>query len=273
MKRLHLFEFNDQAWLPSSLRDALTDYLQFVITKGRAYAPIVPHLKHALECANTNRVVDLCSGGGGAWPSVLPEMSDTLHIELTDKFPNEQAFRQIQAASPAQIQFHAQPVDASAVSSELTGFRTLFSSFHHFPPDQARAILSDAVQKGQGIGIFEGTQRSAPAIVLMLLTPLIVLLVTPLIRPFRWSRLFWTYCPPIVPLMVPFDGIVSCLRTYSPDELRAMVAGIPNAQTYHWEIGEEKPARGGLPITYLIGYPKSNASDSVVDVDSREVSS
>jgi hypothetical protein len=256
VKRLHLFEFNDQAWLPSSLRDALTDYLQFAIKVGRPYAPIVPILKDALTRTDSQRVIDLCSGGGGAWAVMLPEMPASLQVQLTDKFPNVPAFRLLQSAAPAQVQFHSESVDASAVPPEMTGFRTLFSSFHHFPPDQARAILQDAVEKRQGIGIFEATQRSAPAILMMLLTPLVVLLSTPFIRPLRLSRLFWTYLPPVMPLLVPFDGIVSCLRTYSPEELRALVQELPpDAQNYHWDIGEAKAARGGLPVTYLLGYP------------------
>jgi len=30
MRRFQIFEIEDQAWLPNSIRDALTDYLQFV---------------------------------------------------------------------------------------------------------------------------------------------------------------------------------------------------------------------------------------------------
>jgi len=71
-----------------------------------------------------------------------------------------------------------EPVDVTGVPDELVGFRTLFSAFHHFRPEQARAILGDAVRKHQGIAIFEGTYHSALAMFLMLLVPLMVLLVT-----------------------------------------------------------------------------------------------
>ena len=133
-----------------------------------------------------------------------------------------------------------------------TVFGTLFSSFHHFRPEQARAILADAVEKKQGIAVFEGTRRSPLALVLMLLVPLIVLISTPFIRPFRWSRLIWTYLIPIVPLLSLFDGLVSCLRTYTCDELRELVTGLDE---YDWEIGEEPARHGPIPVTYLIGLP------------------
>jgi hypothetical protein len=53
-----------------------------------------------------------------------------------------------------------------------------------------------------------------------------------------------------------FDGILSCLRTYSPKELLQLTSGL-SASGYRWEVGEE--GRRGLsgPITYLIEYPPS----------------
>jgi hypothetical protein len=76
--------------------------------------------------------------------------------------------------------------------------------------------------------VFEiGDQSRRPLVVAAIfLMPLVVLLVTPMIRPFRWSRLFWTYLVPAVPFLVLFDGVVSCLRTYTPDELRELTRGL-----------------------------------------------
>ena len=90
---------------------------------------------------------------------------------------------------------------------------------------------------------------------LMCLTPLAALILTLFIRPFRWSRLFWTYVVPVVPLVLLFDGIVSCLRTYTPEELRDFTEEF-SACGYAWEIGEERAARSPVAITYLIGYPE-----------------
>jgi hypothetical protein len=70
------------------------------------------------------------------------------------------------------------------------------------------------------------TARTPAATLGMLGAPLITLAVTPAIRPFRWSRLFWTYLVPAVPAVVLFDGVVSCLRTYTPGELRALTRGL-----------------------------------------------
>ncbi|MFN0111769.1 MAG: hypothetical protein ACKVZH_23165, partial [Blastocatellia bacterium] len=104
------------------------------------------------------------------------------------------------------------------------------------------------------IGIFEGTQRRPGAILGMLFTPLLVWLFTPFIRPFRWSRLLWTYLLPVVPLLVIFDGVVSVLRSYTVAELKAFTEEL-SGNGYEWEVGET-PAQGlRAPVTYLIGYP------------------
>src|SRR4030095_2501265 len=260
MRRIHLIEFHEQPWCPASLRDALTDYLQFAIDIGAPYAAIAERLKQAVERTRAARIVDLCSGGGGPWRKLHREYATTspaVEICLTDIFPNLDAFRLTQAESGANLSFYAKPVNANDVPSELKGFRTLFSSFHHFKPEEAREILRGAVNQLQGIGVFEATARELPAILLMFMTPLVVLLVTPLIRPFRWSRLFWTYVLPLVSLIVLWDGVVSCLRTYSPNELRELTADLAN-DGYSWECGLVKQGRSPIPVTYLIGYPNDH---------------
>ena len=257
MKRLHLFEIHDQEWCPRAIRDAETDYLQFVIAKTKPYAAMVPILAATLQRAGTRRVLDLCSGAGGPWlwlHPVLAEQGVNVSVCLTDKYPNAGAVGQSSRLTAQSVRYHLQPVDATRVPDDLAGFRTMFSAFHHFRPEQARAILADAVRKRQGIAVFEGTHHSALAMLLMLLVPPMVLLMTPFIRPFRWSRLCWTYLIPVVPLVSLFDGLVSCLRTYSVQELRELTEGL-DAKDYQWEFSEVKSTAGPLPITYLLGVP------------------
>ncbi len=258
MKRFQLMEIEDQTWLPKSVRNALTDYLQFMTDRTKPYSPIIPQLERAIELTGANRIIDLCSGGAGPWFSLQTDgrRFSSIKVTLTDKFPNIPAFRQAQSLSNGAMDFVSKPIDATDVPADLVGFRTLFASFHHFRPAQARAILNDAAVKRQGIAVFEVTHRSAPAIALMFLMPLLVLIFTPFIRPFRLSRMLWTYLVPVVPLIVLFDGIVSCLRTYNPSELRALMSELAAETEYQWEIGEQKAEGAPLPVTYLIGYPR-----------------
>lgn len=100
-------------------------------------------------------------------------------------------------------------------------------------------------------------------IALMLAQPLAVRIATPFIRPFRWSRLLWTYLVPVVPFVVLFDGIVSCPRTYTQAELHALTRGL-GAGGYTWEIGEQPIPRAPVALTYLLGYPAARQEPGAV---------
>jgi hypothetical protein len=257
MRRIQFIELHEQPWFPSTLRGEVTDALQFGSEVLKIYAPISALLQGALEASGSRSIVDLCSGSGGPWlelSKVIGGHSAAYGILLTDKFPVRAASGNPQAASANGIRFYEKSVDATKVPAELNGFRTMFTSFHHFPPAQARAILQDAADAGVGIGIFEVTRRAASAVATMFVWWLSPLVLTPFMRPFRWSHLLFTYVLPIIPLVLLFDGVVSCLRSYRPEELRAMVEELEGSK-YHWEIGEQAGNKGSPPITYLIGYP------------------
>jgi hypothetical protein len=261
MRRVQFIELHEQPWFPSSVRDEITDALQFGLDLLNAYAPVTPLLRSAVDSTRSRSIVDLCSGGGGPWLELSRKLQSrephgeppALRIWLTDKYPNLRAVQNVSAASENHISFYPGSVDAMKVPCELQGFRTMFTSFHHFSPEEARAILQNAVDAGEGIGIFEITRRAPSTIGLMFAWALMLFVCTPWIRPFRWSRLLWTYLVPIIPLVLLFDGVVSCLRTYRSRELREIVEKLA-ANEYQWEIGEH--STGKPPITYLIGCPR-----------------
>jgi hypothetical protein len=261
--RLHLFELEDQSWFPAVVRDLATDYLHFVETTFELHRPVVPLLAAALRESARNHVLDLCSGGAGPVPALQKALAAnglTVRFTLTDRFPNVPAFQRAADQSPGVIDFLPEPVDARSVGS-LSGFRTLFNSFHHFRPADAIAVLRDAVRSRQPIGIFEAPDRRlATLLPLLFLTPFLVLLATPFIRPFRWRRLLWTYLVPLVPLTCWWDGVVSTFRAYTPAELERFAAAV-DAEGYHWRAG--RVPIGSVPgrLTFLIGYPVTSASE------------
>ena len=199
MRRIQFIELHEQPWFPSSLRDEITDALQFGLNLLKAYAPIAPLVGSVVNSTESRTIVDLCSGGGGPWLGLYRRLQNTtlaLHIWLTDKYPNLGAFQSVRAVSESYLTFYQSSVDAMKVPPELKGFRTIFSAFHHFSPEEARAILQDAVDASQSIGIFEITRRAPSTVGLMFPWALMSFVSTPFIRPFRWSRLLWTYLVP-----------------------------------------------------------------------------
>jgi hypothetical protein len=274
MRRVQLIELHEQPWFPSSLRDDVTDAVQFGFNLLKAYATIAPLLQNLIDSTGNGTtecqsIVDMCSGGGGPWLDLSRKLrcrkagdSAALQIWLTDKYPNLEAFERVSASSDHHITYYPESVDAMNVPRALKGLRTMFTSFHHFSPEDARAILQNAVDAGESVGIFEITRRAPSTIGIIFMGVLLLFLHTPRIRPFRWSRLLWTYLIPIIPLVLLFDGVVSCLRTYRPQELREILEKL-SACNYQWKIGEL--AGGRAPVTYLIGYPTvAHAPDKTI---------
>jgi hypothetical protein len=221
------------------------------------YRPIVRHLSGAVDAAGAHRLVDLCSGAGGPWPwlyrTVEKSRGGDFHIVLTDMYPNLTAFTRAREDSGGVIDFWPEPIDASHLPENLAGFRTMFTSFHHFRPEQASSILRGAVEQRQGIGVFELPRRSLWTMLTVFLVPLGAWLMAPFMRPFRWARLFWTYIIPVIPFLLWYDGILSCLRAYTPVEMEQLAAQI-GAKDYRWEAGETS---GPVAVAYLLGYPET----------------
>ena len=130
----------------------------------------------------------------------------------------------------------------------------MFSAFHHFRPNAAQAILKDAFAHRRAICVFESGSGTPLGMAAMLGVPLAVLALMPLARPLRWAHLLFTYLVPLLPLLMLWDGMVSMLRIYSPDQMRQLTLDLQSPD-YHWELGHIKVR--GIPdrLPYLIGRP------------------
>ncbi|MFI5316185.1 MAG: class I SAM-dependent methyltransferase [Myxococcota bacterium] len=259
LQRFHFIEVADQSWCPRFLRDGLTDYLRHAESVMRPYDPVLPRLQDALARCGDERVLDLCSGAGGPWVPLLAAWEKTgggpIEIRLSDQRTSPEAWARAAQSSGGIIRPHPEPIDARAVPKNLAGFRTLFAAFHHFRPDEAREIVRDAVRNRRGIAILEVTQRTPLAVLLACFSWLFVMILTPGIRPVRVSRLVFTYLVPLIPLLVTFDGVVSCLRSYTVDEFGAFAAE-GAGDGYEWQIGESRYPGFPIPVTYAIGVPR-----------------
>ena len=258
MRNNSLIEIHDNPAFPPLLRDLFTDALQSLWSFSNSYGAIVPRLRSVLDQLDNSQILDLCSGAGGPLitlaPLLQPAASPTIYICLTDKYPNIEAFQR--AALDSTFSYESRPIDAAQVPADLPGLRTIFSSFHHFGPAEARNILADAFHQRRAIAIFELANPAFKTMLVSCTIPFLAMFLTLRMRPFRWSRLFFTFVIPIIPFTLLFDGVISCLRAYSQQELHALVEGL-SAPTYQWQIGEDRS--GLLPVTYLIGHPTSLA--------------
>ncbi|GAB3201729.1 hypothetical protein ABID22_001385 [Pontibacter aydingkolensis] len=257
--RLQLFELEDQKWFPHVVRQGMQDYLRFMISTLSTYEAALPLLEELLVKTQQQHITDLCSGAGGGIAGIREALSKRMNVPvrvtLTDLYPNLDAYEYLYNESRGTITFVPDPVNALAVPENLHGVRTIFSSFHHFPPHIAKSILQDAVDKKAAIGIFEGAKKSWTEMLLLWVTfPFVIIFVTLFIKPFKLSRILFTYLIPLIPIGILWDGTVSLLRIYPPKKLESLAKKTAGSN-YTWKAG--RVGKGpGKHVIYLIGYPK-----------------
>ncbi len=257
VRRIHAFEFEDLSWFPKNLRNYGTDFLQFGANAFDMYKGVMSVILKGVQSSGNRTIIDIASGGGGGLVKIAEYLKNSIpHIKiiLSDYYPNIAAFKRTKAKQPDVFEYIEYSVNAMDVPHQLKGFRTQFLSFHHFRPKDAKTILQNAVDNNQAIGIFEAQQRNSKNLIQRLFSPIVVLLVTPFIKPFKFDRILFTYLIPIIPLFVLWDGIVSVLRTYTVTELKQMILEVRNHALFEWEVGIAKG--NSTDVLYLLGIPQ-----------------
>lgn len=268
MKRWHLVELEDLPWIPRVIRDGATDILDWMFARLRIYEPVVDRLRATLDATGRRDIVDLCSGGAGGamqMAGYLRASGDTdTRMTLTDRYPSAHAAARIDAMADARLRYSRAPVDALAVPRELDGVRTMYSALHHFRPADVKRLVAAAVADRAPLAFFD--IAAAPALRRMpgVLVPIAALVnfvmilalvpfLVPFVRPFRVSRLVFTYVLPLIPILYAWDGMVSALRAYTPEELAALARAVPGADRYIWDAG--RAGSGVRAVLYLTGRP------------------
>jgi hypothetical protein len=187
------------------------------------------------------------------------EFNEPVEVILTDLFPNIEAFKKREAEGKGDVKARYEPVNALDVPPDLRGVRTLFSVLHHFKPEAARRLLADAVRKREPIAVFEPLERKLHILLFFAFTIFWhALIMTPIVGKMTWQRFLLTYLIPLAPACIWWDGMVSVLRTYTPEELRELAESV-GAPDYQWEAGRfyiPGPFKIKTPTIYLIGFPK-----------------
>ncbi len=255
MGRIQLFEFGDLERCPASLRRALRDAMVLGETRFHTFRDVVGPLIDALKRTQRDQVLDLCSGSGGPWHDLAPAVSDAgveLDVLLSERSGPPPGDLALPATPRVSLSFARQPIDARAVPSGLPGLRTLFNSFHHFRPDEARRVVAQIAEAGEGVVIAELTARRLSSVLWNALAVPLALLVGAAFLGDRRIRA-WTYLGGLLPLVVAWDGVVSCLRSYTAEEIAAIAR---EAAPHHdWQHGELRLGRLPVWITYVTGVP------------------
>lgn len=265
MPRHHAPEIEDEAWCPRVIRDGLTGFVQTSSELLGVYDGATALVAAVVARHRAVRLVDLCSGGGGPLLRLRTALKEKHAVDvdavLTDLYPNVGAFAHAEVRSAGGVVGVREPVDASDVPAELVGVRTIFNGFHHFRPELARRVVVDAARKRQPFISVEVVDRRPMTLLVLMATPLAALLLLPWSRPLTVARVVLTWVVPLIPLGIWWDGMMSCLRSYSVDELRALTSDL-NTADYAFRIEHIAVPWLPLRLTALVGEPTPFASST-----------
>jgi len=256
--RLHAPEIEDEAWCPPFLRDGLTDFLTDSAEVLGLYDAATPTIAGLVERHRATRLVDLCSGAGGPVLRTREQLQRQHAVDvdvlLTDLYPNRDAFARAEQDSRGRVRGRLEATDAACVPDDVVGVRTIFNGFHHFRPALARRIVEDAARKRQPFVSVELVERRPLTVATVLGTPLLAFLLA-LRRPRSPGRLLCSIAVPIIPAAILWDGLMSCLRAYGVDELRALTADLDD-DAYSFRIEQVPTPLVPMRVTMLIGEPR-----------------
>ncbi|PHR42441.1 MAG: hypothetical protein COA32_17480 [Fluviicola sp.] len=266
MKRIQLFEFEDQSWFPDWMRSSLTKLIE-VLLRLTGLTEATTHLvKSKLKELNTQKLVDLGAGAGGVMIDVyqgLKKDDDLKNIQLilTDLYPNQSVIKKINDLEDPNLKYLSSPVDATQLAEVPEGLKTIFNAFHHLPKDKARAVLQSSVKSNSPILIYEMSRNNIPLLIWWLLLPIslviimvMVLFMTPFVKQLTVKQVLFTYVIPIIPIAYAWDGQASFPRTYALSDFDELLKGIDQSN-YKFEIKLFKNVKGKTQGYYVFGRP------------------
>ncbi|MCW5514995.1 hypothetical protein J1G40_01985 [Muriicola sp. Z0-33] len=266
MKRIQLFEFEDFNWFPDWLRTCMTNLivlLQRMLGTSEVLAKLIANV---LKNQGISQITDLGSGSGGVMPDVLQILKEDselneVRLVMTDLYPNASILKKFNENKDDSISYDPSSVDATNFSSAPEGLKTMVNSFHHMPPDKARKILASAQEHKQPLLIYELGDNKLPVLLWWFLLPvsliilmIMVLFMTPFVKPLTWQQLVFTYLIPIIPVCYAWDGQASLPRIYSLKDMEILLSEL-NPQNYVWTKGYAKKNSKKQGI-YVMGLPK-----------------
>ncbi|KAI0830407.1 hypothetical protein F5Y06DRAFT_290705 [Hypoxylon sp. FL0890] len=212
------------------------------------------------KAASESTPSDAAVANPEAKSAAVREEGTAVDFVLTDLHPHVESW-EAAAKKSDRLTYVSHPVDAAHAPADLLRrygrkgengkgiFRLFNLAFHHFDDDLARSILKNTVETSEGFGIFELQDRTPTGLLTCFAFGFFIFLIAPLL--YWWSplRLFWIYVVPIVPFVLVFDGLISCLRTRTADEVEALLRTC-GADTEDWEIHSGKE-RFLWPCGYL----------------------
>ncbi len=225
MKRKQITQIINVSWFPKFLKTLVAEFLSWFVVKVNATKPFIPVIEDVLNKTNHKRIINVEFNIGAGIETVKPFLKDDVTVDS---------------------------IHISNFNTSEKGVYLFVNSFHQLNSKKAKKILQNIVDSGNPIVVVEGNNDSLWQIVGMTVFVHLTVLFTALfVKPFRFSRIIFTYLIPILPIIIVIDGCIALLKLYNPTDLLELTSSLER-NNYEWKAGKNDNGRGGK-IMYLTG--------------------
>jgi hypothetical protein len=225
-------EMADCDWFPQWMRLHQQEFLGFIAYHFKIYKPLVKILEPMLNHSNQPAWTDTCSGNGSAALSVERYIKPSPSLLLTDKFPPS-------SIQPLQsnIKYDTQSLDILQRLPNGNSVITLFNAFHHFNHDEKLALLQKvSTAKRPFLSVEILRPRIGSYLSVLGASTIGQWLFAPFIKPFRWSRLIFTYLIPLHILSILIDGWISVAKSEHKSGYLKFLSQVQNPKGYTFSV-------------------------------------
>lgn len=228
------------------------EFIGWTVEAFHLYKPLIPLLNGIADRQNVDTIFDLCSGTGN--PVIyLTEHSKIKKATLSDFYPQE-------VVLPRHINYLPNSIDAKQPDVPQRHIATMFNAFHHFNGEEQTQILSTLIANEIPFCIVEILNPNPLDFVKIFLTTTVgQLLVAPLVKPFSWMRLLFTYLIPINLITITYDGLISVLKSASLKEYQQLINSM-DTRKFRLKTHPIK-AGWGSRLTVITGEVKIGTND------------
>ena len=226
---MRFVEFGDLSIVPDLYHVYLRRYLVFFYKVFGYYKLWVPAFSDFIANINSKKLMECCSGAGDPLVLIDSQLNKQRFADvsflLSDIQPHSEFVDKFNKSDDARFRYIEQSIDVTKTKEEFNYPKIFINSFHHLSPVQVEGVLKENFDARNEIIIMEYVRNSFLGYLSMFVGPLVVLLTLPFIVRLKHLpvMVLFTYIIPLFPLMMLWDGVVSCKHEYSVGRLKKII--------------------------------------------------
>lgn len=252
MIRLQIPQITTSSHAPSWFKNLVDEFLDHIVSLVNANRPFLPLIEEAHRNGAKSIYIFAPEVGGSAAllvTDIQERFPDLKIIILKDGLSSA---RKSHLASLNNSALQSLPTQSMQDPIEPSALVLSINHAHRLSDADFVIHVCELQSKFGHFIIGEGNNKSIRQVIGMtIIVPLVILLMTPMIRPLRLSRFIFTYMIPVAPLAIVWDGVAALFRIRSPKLLNSLSSQFDKD---HWQYSSGKlPNNRGGFIIYLQG--------------------